>query len=269
MKKYPILYSLIITMLVIGTINYIAFFIFDLSPPFPTDEPLMYFLCQIIGMSLLLLLSFKQIRSVFECGTKGFLQGLLLGWPFILAAIVTLIGSFLVTGDATFVNPKPQEIMLFMIMILFVGFIEEVLFRGIVLKSILNKYGNSKHGIIISVIVSSFVFGLAHIVTLMIHPQLVMYTITQVIYCTLAGVLFSIIYLRCQNIFALVMLHTIIDISSLLPVVFYPSNNLVLTSDTGIAELLTYVLLHIPFLMIAAIYAKKFLVKSCAEMHTV
>ena len=265
MKKYPILYSLIITMIVIGSINYIAFFIFDLTPPFPTDKPLLYFLCQIIGAILMFLLSFKQVRSVFECRTKGFFQGLLLGWPFIIAAVVTLIGSFFITGNATFMNPKPQKIMLFVIMILFVGIIEEVLFRGVVLKSILNKYGCSKTGTIFSVIIASLIFGLAHIVTLMIHPQFIMYTITQVIYCTLAGLLFSVVYLRCQNIFALILLHSLIDFSSLLPIMFYPSNTLVLTSDTGLIELVTYVLLHIPFLIVAVIYAKKLITNPCTE----
>lgn len=267
MKKSPILYSLIISVIIIGSINYIAFFIFDLIPPFPTDKPLLYFLCQIIGAFLLLLLSFEQVKSVFKCRAKGFFQGLLLGWPFIIASMITLIGAFLATKDAVFVPPRVHAVILFIIMTLFVGFIEEVLFRGVVLRSILNKYGGSKHGMIISVMISSFVFGLAHIVTLMIHPQLVMYTITQVIYCTFAGVLFSVVYLRCRNIFSLIILHSLVDISSLLPIIFYPSNKLVLTADTGIAELITYVVLHIPFLIIAAIYAKRLLANHSTETY--
>lgn len=269
MKRCPILYSVIITFLVIGSINCIAFLVLDLCPPFPTDKPSMYFLCQIIGAGLLILLSYKHIKSVFACGTKGFWRGLFLGWPFIVASIVTLVGSLLMTGGAVFVFPTPQEIVLFMIMILFVGIIEEVLFRGVVLKCILKKYGNSNCGIIASIVISSFIFGLAHIVTLVIHPQLIMYTITQVIYCTLAGLLFSIVYLRCQNIFVLIVLHSVIDMSSLLPVLFYPSNKLVLTSDTGFAELVTYVLLHIPFVIVSVVYAKKLMAESCAEAQVV
>lgn len=262
MKRHPILCSVIISMIVIGSINYLAFFVFDLTPPFPTDKPLIYFLCQIIGACIMFLLSFKQVRSVFDCKLEGFLRGLLLGWPFIIASVITLIGAFLLTKDAIFVLPRVQKIILFVMMTLLVGFVEEVLFRGIVLKIILNKYGSSKVGIIISVIISSFVFGLAHIVTLMIHPQLIMYTVTQIIYCTLAGVLFSVVYLRCKNIFSLIILHFLVDMSSLLPSIFYPSNTLVLISDTGLAELLTYIVLHIPFLIIAIIYLKKLLANS-------
>jgi membrane protease YdiL (CAAX protease family) len=88
---------------------------------------------------------------------------------------------------------------------------EEVLFRGLILGVLLNKYYNSNNGILKSVIISSLIFGLIHIVNIWTQPYQTFTrgTVNQVYAAFCIGVMYSSIYLKTRNIIVLGVLHFI------------------------------------------------------------
>lgn len=88
---------------------------------------------------------------------------------------------------------------------------EEILFRGFILGVLLYKYHDSKHGILKSVIISSLLFGLAHIANIwsQSYQMSTRIVINQVYGATCFGVMYSAIYLKTRSIIVLSILHFI------------------------------------------------------------
>lgn len=89
------------------------------------------------------------------------------------------------------------------------GMFEEVLFRGLILGILLNRYHNSKHGIVKSVIISCLIFGLIHIVNIWTKDQSLRGTFNQVYAAFSLGILYSAVYLKTKSIIILGGLHSI------------------------------------------------------------
>lgn len=96
-----------------------------------------------------------------------------------------------------------------------VGITEEFLCRGFLQNKFLKKFGKSSKGVYISIIASSLVFGMMHIVNL-VSGQTLMETILQIIQTTSIGLLFGAIYYRTGNIWSVVLLHSFYDFAILL-----------------------------------------------------
>lgn len=140
---------------------------------------------------------------------KGILKGFFLGWPFMCVGLYNIIGLFFSTTLLSSLGIK--KVFFFTMIMVLVGTFEEFLCRGIILNSLLNKLSSTKTGVIKAVILSSFIFGLGHLVNLIVSPNLLISTLSQVIYTTLHGILFAAIYLRCKNILSVVLLHAVYD----------------------------------------------------------
>ena len=102
-----------------------------------------------------------------------------------------------------------RKISLYGMANLFGALFEEVLFRGFILGVLLYKYNDSKHGILKSVIISSLLFGLAHISNIwsQSYEMSTRSIINQVYGATCLGVMFSAIYLKTRSIIILSILH--------------------------------------------------------------
>ncbi len=88
---------------------------------------------------------------------------------------------------------------------------EEVLFRGLILGVLLSKYYDSKNGILKSVIISSLIFGLVHIINIWAQPyqSSTRGTLNQVYAAFCLGAMYSAIYLKTRSIIILGVLHFI------------------------------------------------------------
>ena len=83
-----------------------------------------------------------------------------------------------------------------------VGFLEEVIFRGLLFKEM------SKDGLVGAIIVSSLTFGIGHIINLFNGSNMdLLSNIMQIIYATSAGFMFVMVYLKTDSIIICILIH--------------------------------------------------------------
>ena len=131
-------------------------------------------------------------------------------WPVIVLSILN--GWSLFTGTIVIDTSKPTLILLFMLLYLSTGFFEEFLFRGVVTTVMLQKWGGTRKGIYLAVIVSSGLFGVLHIINFFMNRFTLLANFTQTIYALFFGVFFAACLLRHNSIWPVVGAHAIFDI---------------------------------------------------------
>ena len=98
------------------------------------------------------------------------------------------------------------ETVLYILAMLCVGFLEEVIFRGLLFEAM------RKDGIKSAVIISSVTFGIGHIINLIngsgaeLLPNLL-----QVVYATAAGLMFVMIYYKSKSLFVCIAAHGVFN----------------------------------------------------------
>jgi uncharacterized protein len=142
---------------------------------------------------------------------KGLVEGFFLGWLFLVVGVYNVVMFYLSSNKASLSFPGMEKIIYFTAIMLFIGIFEEILCRGVILNSMLNQWGHTKAGIIKSVALSSLIFGVAHLINLAVYPNLIIRTASQIVFTSLHGFLFASVYLRCKNIWSVVLLHAVYD----------------------------------------------------------
>ncbi len=117
----------------------------------------------------------------------------------------------------------------------FVGFAEELIFRGFLFKAML-KDGNVKA----AVIVSSVTFGMGHIMNLFTGHDLIP-TLTQVIFAVAMGFVFTLVFYKSGSLLPGILAHSFIDVTS------------VFAADEG--SQLVNLVLHIVVIAVSAAYS--------------
>ncbi|MBQ4381405.1 MAG: CPBP family intramembrane metalloprotease, partial [Oscillospiraceae bacterium] len=116
----------------------------------------------------------------------------------------------------------------------FVGFAEELIFRGFLFKAML-KDGNVKA----AVIVSSITFGMGHILNLFTGQNLTE-TLIQVVFAVAMGFVFTLVFYKSGSLLPGILAHSFIDVTS------------VLASDEG--SQLVNLIVHIAVIVVSAAY---------------
>lgn len=94
------------------------------------------------------------------------------------------------------------ETVLYVLSMFIVGFLEEVIFRGLLFKEM------SKDGLVGAIIVSSLTFGIGHIINLFNGSNMdLLSNIMQIIYATSAGFMFVMVYLKTDSIIICILTH--------------------------------------------------------------
>ena len=171
----------------------------------------------VLSAVLIIILVALKMKSEIKPFRKGIGKGLLLGWFFILFGILqfTYLYDFSNAGSV-----EPSKLLLLLplaVYTLFIGVSEEFLCRGIFYNVIFNKYRN----VHAAVLISSAVFGIMHLSNLLGGAPLDE-TLLQVFYAFAFGVLFAAVYVRCKNIWAVVLLHAFFDFCSSAPEILTP-----------------------------------------------
>ena len=103
-------------------------------------------------------------------------------------------------------NLGALETVLYIIAMLFVGLLEELIFRGLLFGAM---YEDSPKA---AVIVSSVTFGIGHIINLVNGSGAgLLPSILQVIYATAAGFMFVMIYIRTKSLIGCILAHGIFN----------------------------------------------------------
>lgn len=155
--------------------------------------------------ALIVMLLFKN-SYVFTTKHKGFIETLKYGIPILGYAIVYLIYNLL--GLDGLILGNFINIIIYCILI---GFAEEFLCRGWLQNEFLERFGDSKVGVIKSIVCASFVFGCMHLINMFTTSQGVVFTLLQVMNACALGFYLGVIYYRSKNIWSVIFLHAFYD----------------------------------------------------------
>lgn len=173
-----------------------------------------YYGFQFVGEAIwfMLLVPFIFIfkKEHIFCEKRKSLGKTLLGaWPILIYASIALVRSLIQIGNY---HIDIYEMVALLLYTLFIGTFEEVMCRGILQNEFLKRFGNTKKGVLFSIIVSGSLFGLLHFVNLL-YAQDIFTTFSQVLMASIIGVAFGSIYYDSKNIWSVIILHAFWDFS--------------------------------------------------------
>ena len=122
--------------------------------------------------------------------------------------VVLMLTTNLMFGMGLYISAI--EAILYALTMLCVGFLEEVIFRGLLFNAM------RKDGVKSAIIVSSLTFGMGHIVNLFngsgteLLPNLL-----QVVYATAAGFMFVMIYYKSKSLWVCIVAHGVFNALSI------------------------------------------------------
>jgi membrane protease YdiL (CAAX protease family) len=155
-------------------------------------------------LCLLLLARFGWLELAGITPSKQW-RALWLGWPLLLFTLINLEEGIVIDTS------KPLLIVLHLLTALSTGWVEELLCRGVVTVTFLQKWGRSKKGIYLAVLVSSLLFGLAHLANFIQGRKPLLNNLTQVAFALFFGVIFAACLLRNRSIWPMMILHAAVD----------------------------------------------------------
>ena len=167
------------------------------------------------AFSVIILAVFGYLGVLKEKGV-GFGKSAYVGGFFIGYFGYVLVAQLMV--NLINVNSKLQSfpmILIFVITMLLVGAAEEILFRGAILNLLLDRFPNTKGGILLAVLLDGLIFGCAHFGNLSTGVKFSSIFI-QVITAGMLGAVFAIIYARTRNIWYVIVAHAAVDFAALL-----------------------------------------------------
>ena len=136
----------------------------------------------------------------------------LTGWAKNSLAMLWFIPLWIISSINLWIGISPDYpmpgLLFAAVMMAFVGFAEELIFRGFLFKAIL-KDGSVKTAILIS----SITFGLGHIMNLFIGQDLVE-TLTQVVFAVAVGFVFTMVFYKGGSLWPCILAHSLIDVTS-------------------------------------------------------
>ena len=199
------------------------------------------------------------MKSTLTPRKNGLGKGLLLGLPFILLGVYAGFSTIADVGFAELSNPGLFKIITFVISMGLIGILEEFLCRGVLLSLMLEKWGHTRKGLLKSVFISSVIFGLTHLVTLFVYPHLILSVASQVFYSALVGVYLACVYIRCKNLYSVVILHAFFDACVLLINLLHLPAMMEVINPTEItpADGLGTIILWLPFFLIGLFLIRK------------
>lgn len=167
----------------------------------------------IIIVFAIIIISLRKIWPQLKIKKENFLIGIKRGMPIIvIAAFVLIVNVVKIFIDGNLNIPNFISLVLVSISI---GIAEELIFRGWLQNEIMNKCGDNKKGILITILVSGLLFGLFHLINVLSGQDLFT-SIIQVIQTSAIGILFCSVYYTSRNIWSLIFLHSFYDFSVLL-----------------------------------------------------
>lgn len=197
--KHPLLTSILTILLlaigygVAGTILYLNK-IAGISPVFPVN-----ILLSVIAA--LVLLKTNSWDQVFLGRHRGGVPSFRIYAP--LAAVLAIAAVTSIATSGITVSSVSNLIYL-VLLSLSVGFIEELLFRGIVIRAWLKK------GVHVAVGVSTTLFGLGHLMQLM-SGQSAFGTVLQIVFSLVLGLALALVVVRTWSIRGVIVFHALFD----------------------------------------------------------
>ncbi len=167
----------------------------------------------LVFFTLILTEGFRILRP-----TNGF-RPVSLCLPFILPPLLVAINNFpligLATGEAVILHRAPSDWIWYTLMCLSIGLFEEFAFRGVILLTLAEKRHRTRLGLFTSIILTSAVFGLVHLVNLAMGAG-IGGVIRQIGYSFLIGAMCAVVLFKTRNIWLCVLLHATFDFGGMM-----------------------------------------------------
>lgn len=130
-------------------------------------------------------------------------------WLLIIPVFVTALMA--VSNIETFNQTKASMLLVFGFNAALTGMLEEFTLRGTVLPLMLKHFSKSKHAFFKAMLLSSLLFGIAHFIGLVRHPDNFLGILSQVIFAIGIGFFLAALLFRTQNIVAPIIVHFLIN----------------------------------------------------------
>lgn len=216
------------------------------------DSNLSSFISEVVAIIFLLSVAWKlKFFDQTFFSKRNLKTGVFLSIPMLIIAVLWNILPPVLYNDSSLFRVDVCLIIVAFINTLAIGFTEEILFRGLIFRNFLRRYGMTKKGIYLSIIISSIIFGLVHALNgISSSPDAV---IQQVIYATAMGVICALFYLITGNLLVPVLCHGLFDFTDyVIPGFYNIPYDMTLASDW-----VQNLIVAIVFLVIAVILIKK------------
>lgn len=177
-------------------------------------------------------------------------------WPILILAILN--GSSLFDGTIVIDTSKSDLIILYILLNISVGFVEEILCRGTVLIVMMQKWGRTKKGVCLSVVISSLLFALLHITNFFAGRLSLLSTVTQITYAFSFGVFFAACLLRNNSIWPVIIVHAVFDMfGSLNEIALGGSFGQVSNTNSTLSDALSTIVVTLPLLIYGLFILRK------------
>jgi membrane protease YdiL (CAAX protease family) len=170
------------------------------------------------------------IICIYALKKIGFKKDFYLKSSYTISAICvfSIIFNYTQTYKALFFkNPDVDlcEFLFFSLNCLATGTFEEILMRVLLFLSLVHYFNHNVKKVKYwkYILVTSFIFGVMHLSHIFSYD--VESILTQVIFATLAGILFQSLLIRFNNIFVVITIHTLINFNGMVYHYFLPDNN--------------------------------------------
>lgn len=198
--------------------------------------------------ALILLLVFGYGRIVKEKGVgfvKGFyVAGFFLGYVGLEVMAMSMMMAIKKGGA---IQPA-LYILFFVLTMFFIGWAEEIVFRGVILNLLLERFSNSRGGIIVATVISSVMFGALHLNNYFAGVKLES-ALVQAVQAMALGLVFSAVYVRTGNIWIGIIMHAAVDFVGLMSSGIFGIG----TEIDGINNISAANLISLPIFLIPAI----------------
>lgn len=213
----------------------------------------------VIVLSLLFIKKFGLLRTA-GFNSLNFIKALVLAIPFYIIGISSVFVSNVDFSSLTFISG--ENLLLFSLQMLLVGTNEEIWLRALILNGFLQN-DNSTYKTK-SILLSSLIFGLIHVPNFFFMEPLAL--ICQIINAMAAGLLFATIFIICQNIWANILIHGIVDWLSLFVSCCFIGGKSVLSMQLNVFSAISLILAgsSVP-IFFAIFYLKKFCSKDKSQ----
>lgn len=206
------------------------------------------FLVETIFAFVILVVTILSGNSyIFTQKKEGLLKSILSAWPLLIIAGVNLLSSIIslvVNG-----NVNPFNIFNLILYCFAIGVYEELLCRGWLFNEFIERFGNTKKQVLLSIILSSLIFGGIHFVNVFTTSQGVLVTLAQIIQASASGMFLASLYYKNKNILSVIILHAFYDFAILLG-----SSALIKDCTTGIISNDMTVYLIVSSILIACFF---------------
>lgn len=141
-----------------------------------------------------------------------------------------------------------------------VGLYEEALFRVLLLGGLLTRSGGTRNGVVVSVLVSSIAFGMAHVSgSASLDPLTMAQMLLKTAQAGCIGLLFGVVYLRTRSFLGVAALHALADFFLMAPLALTGgvegSLGGYVSGGTGFLAVMLGVMLVAVYLVAIALYA--------------